>query len=161
MRDEQTTNIEDRATQPMEAGGWVSQFVNVSCDSSKVEAGSGETGSSWFSDGSQRRGLEGGLFALPGPWVTILHFIVTICPIFFCAVQLKNTTSTSGHMTKICWNFCWCSKHQRSQEKEVGRTLHENRQGEKTKEVETILEEKTRSRRTLPSGPNSKCYRTR
>ena len=43
------------------------KFVNVSRDSSKVEAGSGETGSRWFSDGSQRRGLEGGLFALPGP----------------------------------------------------------------------------------------------
>ena len=27
MRDNQPTNSEDRATQPMEAGGWVSQFV--------------------------------------------------------------------------------------------------------------------------------------
>ena len=104
MRDEQTTNIEDRATQPMEAGGWVSQFVNVSCDSSKVEAGSGETGSSWFSDGSQRRGLEGGLFALPGPWVTILYFIVTMHSICLGAVQLKNTTS--NHLSNL---FLCCS----------------------------------------------------
>ena len=29
MRDERRTNSEDRATQPMEAGGWVSQYCDV------------------------------------------------------------------------------------------------------------------------------------